>query len=248
MKLTTHLHFRDWIPESVYSWLELIKMFFDRWFSHPYESNVCAMIFRIVKPGWICVDVGANVGLITRILAKQVGSRGKVFAFEAFYKNAKMLNRMAKLCGYGSRIQVENIAVSDGSQSEVCLFPGRKSSNAEWNIIGHDLEGNRKDAVYRVPATSLDNYFSPGFVLNFVKIDIEGAEAVALRGMRRILRESRPFVLVEFHDEAGWSGREELFAASYALYDMKGKRLDASRDVQRVYHCLACPMEKNFCK
>lgn len=246
MKITRRSRFKSWIQETIYSWLGLIKIFFGQWFSPPYEPNVCAMIYRIVKPEWVCVDVGANVGLITHILAKQVGARGKVFAFEAFYKNAKILRRMAKIFGYGSRIQVENLAVSDGSQSEACLFSGRESSNAEWNIIGHDLEGNVKDAVYRVSATSLDNYFPPGFVLNFVKIDIEGAEALALRGMHRILRESRPVLLVEFHNEAGWAGREELLAANYALYDMKGNQIDKNKDIQRLYHCLACPIGKSI--
>lgn len=233
----------EWIPETIYSRLKLIKMV---WFPHPYEPEVSGIIHRIVKPGWICADVGANRGIITRILAKQVGPLGRVIAFEAFYKNAKFLCKFIKVCGYASRVKVENIAISDGTQSEICLFPGRASSNEEWNIIGHDLDGKAMEAVFRVPATSLDNYFPPGSVLNFVKIDIEGAESLALRGMRRILRESRPVVLVEFHDEAGWRGREELFAASYNLHDMKGRQLDPNKDVQRVYHCLACPMEKNF--
>ena len=233
----------EWIPETIYNWLKLIKMV---WFPQPYEPEVCETICLIVKPGWVCADVGANVGIITRILAKQVGPLGRVIAFEAFYKNAKFLCKFIKVCGYALRVKVENIAISDGTQSEVCLFPGRASSNEEWNIIGHDLDGKVMEAVFRVPATSLDHYFPPSSILNFIKIDIEGAESFVLQGMRRILRELRPIILIEFHDEAGWSGREELFSASYNLYDMKGRQLDPNKDVQRVYHCLAYPMEKKF--
>jgi FkbM family methyltransferase len=147
---------------------------------------------------------------------------------------------------YASRIQIENIAVSDGTQSEVLLYPGRESSHAEWNIVGHDVEGMEKQAMLSVPAISLDNYFRSGSVLDFVKIDIEGAEALALSGMRRILRESRPIILIEFHDEAGWKGREELYAADYLLYDVSGNALDQEKDTQRVYHCMACPIEKKI--
>ena len=78
-----------------------------------------------------------------------------------------------------------------------------------------------------------------------MKIDIEGAEAQALVGMRRILRESRPVVLVEFHNETGWAGREHLLTAGYSLRDAKNTRwLDpAAANVHRVYHCLAVPEE-----
>lgn len=231
------------IPESLYEWVKAIRI---TYFPKPYEPEVCNMINRVVKPGWVCVDIGANVGILSRILAKQAGSSGRVIAFEAFYKNVRLMNRINKLFGYESLIHIENIAISDGSQSKASLFPGRESSNAEWNIVGHDIEGNKKEAVLHLSATSLDNYFPAGSVLDFIKIDIEGAEALALRGMRRILRESRPIVFVEFHNEAGWTGRQELFGANYVLYDMEGRRLDPDKDIQGVFHCLACPIEKSI--
>lgn len=57
----------------------------------PYEPEVCNTIEQIVKSGWICVDVGANVGVITQLLAKLVGKAGVVFAFEANPDNAQIL-------------------------------------------------------------------------------------------------------------------------------------------------------------
>lgn len=53
---------------------------------------------------------------------------------------------------------------------------------------------------------------------------------------------ARPIVLLEFHNEAGWAGRVELFAAGYWLYDLHGKRI-AQDAAQRVYHCCAIPQE-----
>lgn len=107
------------------------------------------------------------------------------------------------------------------------------------------MEGSPTDPGLKVPATSLDAYFPPGSRVEFVKMDIEGAEAQALRGMRRLLSECRPVVLVEFHGESGWAGRQELFVAHYCLYDINNARwLDPELDVQRVYHCLAVPKER----
>ena len=232
-----------YLPEPLVDWLRVLRAV---WFPKEYEPELTSLIRRIVQPGWVCVDVGAKIGIISCLLAKLAQSSGQVVAFEAFPGNAKLLARMAKWSGLATHITVENMAISDGSQSEVILYPGRGSVSEEWNILGHDLEGNKTEAAVHIPATSLDNYFAVGSPVHFVKIDIEGAGALALRGMRRILQESRPVVLVEFHDENEWSGRGELLVARYDLYDMKGNKLDTTVDERRVYHCLACPAEKEF--
>ena len=206
----------------------------------PYEPEVCNTIEQIVKSGWICADVGANVGVITQLLAKLVGKDGVVFAFEANPDNAQILRTNVKKL---RQVKVENIAVSDGSCERLFLYPGRGCSSAEWNIIGQDVEGNKTEPFLEISATSLDTYFPPGSPLNFVKIDVEGAEDQVLVGMQHLLREARPAVLIEFHNETGWSGREELFAAGYDIYDMDGRKLDPVYDVKRIYHCLALPKE-----
>jgi FkbM family methyltransferase len=210
-----------------------------------YEPEVCKAIMRIVKPGWVCVDVGAHTGYFTLLLAKLAGEQGRVIAFEAHPVNARSVDSNVKINGYETRAQVENIAVTDGSSNWVKLFPGRRHASAEWNILGHDLEGNLAQPELAVPATSLDAYFPPRSHVDFIKMDIERAEAQALRGMRRLLQECRAFVLVEFHDENGWAARQELFAAQCRLYDLtEGRWLDSEIDVQRVYHCLAVPKER----
>ena len=82
-------------------------------------------------------------------------------------------------------------------------------------------------------------------IFNIRSYRLGGAEAQALWGMRRILQKCRPLVFVEFHDDKGWSGRKELFAADYCLYDLGNARwLDSKLDAQRVYHCLAIPRER----
>jgi FkbM family methyltransferase len=145
--------------------------------------------------------------------------------------------------GYKERTRVENVAVSDGADDRLWLFPGRWRCSQEWNIMGHDVLGNKTGPELEIPATSLDMYFPKGARLDFVKIDVEGAEAKVLAGMSRLLRESRPLALVEFHSEAGWAGREHLMAAGYYLYDMNNRKL--APDSQCVYHVLALPEERS---
>jgi FkbM family methyltransferase len=236
---------RSWImnlaPKAIQKWLRLIWIV---WFSGEYERESSKIISEIIQPGWTCVDVGANVGIIARRIAKIVGPTGRVIAFEASSDNARIFSRANELAGLASRIIVENMAISDGTHSELLLYPGRGSASEEWNIVGQDLDGNKQEAAYRIPATSLDRYFPSGTAVHFIKIDIEGAEALALRGMTRILQTSRPILFIEFHNEDGWSGRKELYEAKYGLYDMQGRKVDPNNDKERIYHCLAFPTEK----
>ena len=208
----------------------------------PYEPDVCGTIERFVQPGWTCADVGANVGVITELLAQLVGPAGRVIAFEAHPENVRLLRGNMRANGCEKRVRVEHLAISDGSHDRLWLFPGRQHSSLEWNIVGHDVEGIRTDPELEVPAISLDDYFPSGSRLHLVKIDVEGAEAQVLAGMRRLLREAVPVAIIEFQDEVGWAGRQELLAAAYDLYDLSGRRLDPVRDVRRVYHCLALPL------
>jgi FkbM family methyltransferase len=204
-----------------------------------YEPQVCAAIRRLVKPNWICADVGANIGIITAILAEAVGPEGRVIAFEAFPNNTCVLRQRMNGLGFGKRVVVENVAVTDGSTSRVWLHAGRGRSSAEWNIMGHDVDGHPTPPEIEVDTISLDQYFKPEKPLHFVKMDIEGAAVLALAGMRRLLREQRPVMLIEFHDEPEWAARQHLLGAGYALFELEGQRVEAPSEAQRRYQCIA---------
>ena len=68
-------------------------------------------------------------------------------------------------------LEIENLAVTDGSTAIVPLYEGRNGTSAEWNILGIDVSGHVK-AKHRfyVPAKSLDSYFHHGERVNLVKI------------------------------------------------------------------------------
>lgn len=205
-----------------------------------YEPDVGRIIEKIVRPGWVCADLGANIGYFTLMFGKLVRPTGQVIAFEAHPSNASLVLRNIQINKYASWCKVENIAVSDGARKYVDLYPGREiGGSAEWNIMGQDVLGQTKKATLLIPACSLDNYFPKGTRLNLIKMDIEGAEAIALHGMQRILHEARPILLIEFHNKESWKGRQWLYAAGYTLYDMDLRKIDSDKDTQRVYHVLA---------
>ena len=210
-----------------------------------YEPTVCRTILRVVQPGSTCVDAGAHLGYFSLLLATCVGEQGHVFAFEAHPANALQVRTNAHINGLQARVHVENMAISDGIQQAVTLFAGRQKSSSEWNIVGHDLANRQTSGVLTIPATSLDAYFPEGSRLDFVKMDIEGAEARALHGMRDILRRTRPLLLIEFHDDTNWESRHHLLNSDFRLLDLSTMRwIDSPHSSPRVYQCLAVPKER----
>ena len=203
------------------------------------EPVVWQFLYRNVKPGWKCADIGANRGEFTLLMAKRVMSSGLVYAFELYPKNVLLLQ--SNLWRYRHRVKVENFAVTDGSTQFVDVFAGRNCSDAEWHIMGYYATDKQMNAEFRVRATSLDDYFASGTAIDLVKIDVEGAAPAVLAGMARILRQARPIIIIEFHNDSEWAGKKHLEEVDYALYNLKGEKLQAAED--QVFHCVALPKE-----
>lgn len=204
-----------------------------------YESDLCTIVEANVKPGMTCVDVGAHIGYMTLLFAKLVDQRGRVFAFEAHPVNAKYLQKSIALNNLSDIVVVENMAVTDGILPTVMLTHGRMHRSAEWRVQ-RDADRTGKP----VRAISLDQYFTDDTAVDFIKMDIEGAEEQALPGAQNLLVNQRPLICIEFHNDAAWARRDILTDNQYRLYDIQNHNWDIESSSQRVYHCLAVPKEK----
>ena len=158
-----------------------------------YEREVCRALISRVKPGWSVADVGAHIGYFTLLLAKLVGPSGRVFAFEPVPINFEVLSKNVALNGYHWVI-LEKKAVTNRNDS-VTLHVPKQRFTKQASIIQQGGE------TIEVEATSLDAYWETmgNPPLHLVKMDIEGAEDAALEGMKRLLHQQRPIVVVEIH-------------------------------------------------
>jgi len=204
-----------------------------------YESAVCAAIRSIVRPGWTCLDIGANRGLVTIPLAERIGPAGRVHAFEPHPDNLRELRANLRDFSLTDRVTLHALAVNDGSLDRVRLFAGRRDSSSEWNIIGHDADGHPTRHVLDVPARSLDSLFHPDHPIHLVKIDVEGAESLVLRGMRSILTHQRPSLIIECHSRDNFQTCLTLRELDYEVSDLTGRTLTPAD--QPVSHLIARP-------
>jgi FkbM family methyltransferase len=201
----------------------------------PYEPRVCAAIRRLVRPGDVCADVGANIGYMTLLMASATGAQGRVVAFEALPDNVALLRENIALNHLDDRVRVVHGAVSDGSLNRVFLYEG--NSTFEFSLLprpGHS-------GGLEVSTVTIDNIFPQGQPLHFMKFDIEGAEGEALVGMRRVLREQRPVCLLEIMPENSQVIADEVGAADYVFTNLEGHSCEPPFDRGATPHIIAWP-------
>ena len=138
-----------------------------------------------VKEGDIVVDVGASIGYYTLIAARIVGNKGKVFAFEPDPKNFEILKKNVEINKY------HNVVLE---QKAVSSITGKINLYSSEGIGFHSTNNpNSTSPAFPVESVSLDDYFGKRNLLDkidFVKIDVEGAEFQVLKGMTTILKQS----------------------------------------------------------
>jgi len=164
-----------------------------------YEPALQAAIRDWVQPGTVAYDVGANIGYLTLLLARQVGADGRVFAFEALPANLERLAGNLALNSLEEKVSAVNAAVTDRSAPTQFLVGPSGGMGKVAGSAGR--EGIAYAETITVPGIALDDFvYNDGNPApQVVKIDIEGGEVLALPGMKRVLSAARPLVFLELH-------------------------------------------------
>jgi FkbM family methyltransferase len=165
-----------------------------------YESDLQDAARKLIQPGDVVYDVGANVGYVSLLSARLSGKSGKVFAFEALPENVARLRKNVLINTLESRITVTHAAVIDTVRLVIFLT---HPSGAMGKTLGSAGRDEQYSGRITVPGLALDafvydeNHPTP----DIIKMDIEGGEGKALAGMPRLLTEKRPILLIELHGE-----------------------------------------------
>jgi FkbM family methyltransferase len=142
------------------------------------------------------VDVGANIGYFTRMMAEAVGPTGRVLAVEPEPTNFATLIKNLNL---GNCQNVTPVRCAAGDSSRWQSLTVIESLHGGHFLSNSDGESTGRVEVQVLP---LDELLNPDAPIDFIKIDIEGFDHLAIAGLRRTLRVHKPLVLVEFYPGA----------------------------------------------
>lgn len=144
------------------------------------EAAELRLVRRTVGPGMIAVDVGANIGLYTLALARLVGPTGRVHAVEPAPANLRALRRAVEDAGAANVVVHAAAAGAEAGNVALHLAPGNQGDHRIF-------PGADARETVRVPSIVLDDLLGAEPRVDFVKIDVQGAELPVLVGMRRTL-------------------------------------------------------------
>jgi FkbM family methyltransferase len=159
-----------------------------------YEPAETEFILSRLSPGDTFVDIGANLGWFTILAADKVGPNGRVFAFEPRSQTADLLERSIADNGFGDRCMVIRAALGDRPGSCHLLSRGGNNPGGSHLLPGGD--GGLEGRTEVVDVVTLDSVMG-GVGCGLVKMDVEGAEAMVLRGAAGFLQRCRPIILSE---------------------------------------------------
>ncbi|MDD5031953.1 MAG: FkbM family methyltransferase [Patescibacteria group bacterium] len=199
------------------------------------------LVKRILKPGDIIYDIGANIGYYALLEARIVGDKGKVYAIEPVPDNVKNLVKNISLNNY-KNIAVYNLAIG-GDDRNGYIYSSDKSNWCSMNCRGYNNSSGR----IPVKVMSLDSFIEGKDYPDVVRMDVEGYETEIIKGMKHILAGGRPLkIFMELHccflEDAGLGLVRELeknnFKIKYFFRDRSSLMLGKNRLLRRIYYYL----------
>jgi FkbM family methyltransferase len=182
-----------------------------KYLGRQFDRDLVALARDKVRPGMVVWDIGANCGAF----AFSCDGANKVVAVEADNFLAGLLRQSAAQ----SRVPVEVLeaAVSDSVGTAQFTVAARgRASNHLSAVPGYSQTGGERTRV-EVRTVTMDSMIDEWGAPNFIKMDIEGAEPLALRGARRLLSEVQPVIFLEVSADSAEEIRHVLEEANYSI-------------------------------
>jgi FkbM family methyltransferase len=189
-----------------------------------YEYEKQKLFEQKITHGSIVYDLGAHVGFYTLLASKLTGPSGKVISFEPIQSNLNYLKKHIQIN------DIKNVAIIEAAVSDMSGTVSFKEGHS--STTGH-IAPATEEAI-KLKTVSLDELISLGKIPppDFIKIDIEGAEALALGGAKKMLGNIHPAIFLATH---GKIVHEEccklLKSLAYNIETIDGLPLDKSNEI-----------------
>jgi FkbM family methyltransferase len=178
------IDFRDEIQKQIYF--------------NSYELRNLNPVVKLVKPGWICFDVGANVGIYALRFAKKLNFKGKVYAFEPEATNFERLRENINLNEFARIVTPIRVALTNYDGTGTLYLSNHEQSG--WHSLTEFKDIARSKV--EVKTMKLDTFVSENSInrIDLIKIDVEANEFEMLEGAKECLRNKIfKYIFIEFN-------------------------------------------------
>jgi FkbM family methyltransferase len=196
-----------------------------------WESWITLALARTVQPGWHCLDVGANHGYYTLVMADGAGPSGRVVPVEPTPRLADLLRQTLDVNGFPYVAVVAKAASDSDGRTLQLVVPERRSMNAR---LVEDVAPT--DEAVSVESITIDSLTRDWPRVDLIKIDVEGAEEQVWRGMQVTIDRNRDLVValelnVDRYDEPrNFIGEIEAAGFKLRYIDIDGEAKRVSPD------------------
>ena len=192
-----------------------------------YEANFAGYLARRLRPGDTVVDVGANVGLFTLLMAELVGAGGRVYAFECNPAAFQYLVNNVRMNWYSSRVVA--LPVAAGRDDSPVKFAAPESLLG-LGTTRLDLDIGPAEQI-TVDCERVDQRIGSGVHVELVKIDVEGAEVDVMAGLSTLVEERRlGTIAIELNYERQGARWGEMSDVLIDLSERRGATFSALDD------------------
>lgn len=155
-----------------------------------WEMWVTRVVAKTVRPGMVCIDVGANIGYYSLLMAELSRPDGRVIAAEPVPATRRLLERNVRFNGYDGMTTILGTAFGAAQGDAPMYVPPGEPKNAQI-FLGGPIPGWEE---IRVSVQSIDDLALAR--IDFVKIDVEGAEIDVWQGMQRTLDQNPEIIIL----------------------------------------------------
>ena len=208
------------------------------YFWSSYEQDNFEFLKEKCKPNDVIIDIGAHIGLFSCIAAKCIGPTGKVYSFEPTPVTYEVLNKTIKINKLENIIEPYDEAVGIKEGKTVFYISELAGDNANSLVNYVDSRGALKGIDVKV--TSVDNFVNKRKIgkVNFIKVDVEGAEYDTIRGAENTLKNLRPFCILAIHPAGITSKGDKLGDIYDFIIDCRYNILCNGQPISKEKFCI----------
>jgi len=158
------------------------------------EDDEMTVLKRYLRPGGTMLDIGANYGTYSIVMAPYLQPGGRIIGFEPNPHICDLFRASIYLNGLTAMVEARQLGVHDADGA--LHFHVSDSGPGGGHVVAEGAVANPGEAIIKVPVVRLDDHLPPDFVADAVKIDVEGHEPHVLHGMRGIIARSPDIVIL----------------------------------------------------